>query len=127
MSHFIDLSPTIGNPICLEMKAFFKELRHAFAVEPVAGEEMPLPAALERFAEETVQRGMETPAILLLETGRPLSFLASQVMFAVSPLMRMVTKGGTLNDVAEAMTDRRTVEHLISRIETLARNRGEDA
>jgi hypothetical protein len=102
------------------MEGFIKALKHAFAVGPAEGEVAPLPESLERFAEEVVRRGMETPAILLLETIRPLSFLSSQVVLAMSPLMSLVADSNTLDELAKALEDRRTVQRLIARIETLA-------
>jgi hypothetical protein len=123
---FVDLSLMMRNPDYLKMKALIKELKHAFAVDPAAGDALVLPSVLERFAEEVVRRGMETPAILLLETARPLSFISSQVMFAVSPLMRALTRTDDIDKVAAALTDRRCVSLLVDRIETLSRCSEED-
>ena len=122
--HFFDLSSAMGNPVLVEMRSFLKELKHAFAVDPIPGGEVPLPASLERFAEGVVERNLETPAILLLETARPLSFLSSQLVFAASPLMQALVDGKTLHALGTALEDRRMVGRLIERIENLSQKSG---
>ena len=63
---------------------------------------------------------METPAIIFLESTAPLSFLGSQVMHAVWPLIQLAAVGDDFAEVAEALEDRRTVRQLVERIEELA-------
>jgi hypothetical protein len=106
------------------MGAFIDELKHAFALGPAPGEPAAMPEALERFAASVVERGLEVPALLLLETVRPLSFLAGQGLFAVSPLLKTVVGAEDWEALAAALEDRRTVMALISHIETLAHERG---
>ncbi len=105
------------------MGTILKELKRAFAVTPATAS-APLPEPMERFAGEVVRRGMETPAILFLETTRPLSFLGSQVTFAASPLLKTLVTGEILEQIACSLEDRRTVGRLIDRIEELAQETG---
>ena len=42
---------------------------------------------LERIAEWTVERRLTAPAIIFLESHRPLSFVGSQAMIAASPIV----------------------------------------
>jgi hypothetical protein len=106
------------------MGAFLKKLKHAFAVGPepsvLAGE---LPPVLERLAVDIVERQMETPATVLLDSIRPISFLAGQAMHAVWPLVKMTGKFDDYQIVAEALEDRQMVELFIARIESLAEAR----
>ena len=73
------------------MSIFVEKLKHAFSVKPDYDvREKGLPEGLERIAREVVERGMETPAIILLESAVPLSFLGSQAVVAAWPLARMI-------------------------------------
>jgi len=102
-----------------------KELRHAFAVGPnPAGEKRVLPSSLERLARAIVDRGMETPAIILLETVRPLNFVTGQTMLAAWPLIKMAHDWIDYREVAKALEDRRTLGDLAARIEELAGAKG---
>jgi hypothetical protein len=61
-------------------------LAHAFAVAPEAAPLDPEDLALiARVADLVVRRRMATPAVMLLESVRPLSFLGSQFMQFVKP------------------------------------------
>lgn len=103
------------------MSAFTQGLKHAFALGPVpAGVPLELPEPLERLAHGVVARGLEIPALVLIESMRPLNFFASQALLAFSPIVRMVADADDLNRVAEALEDRRTVQKLADRIEELA-------
>jgi hypothetical protein len=111
------------------MSAFLKRLKHAFAVGPdPAAAKWELPPSLERLAAEIVERGMETPATVLLDSIRPVSFLAGQAMHAVWPLVKITGKFDDYHVIAEALEDRQMVDLLLTRIERLAetrRTRGE--
>ena len=103
------------------MGAFLEKLKHAFAVGPApAGAKRELPPSLERLALEIVERGMETPAMVLLDSIRPISFLAGQAMHAVWPLVNMAGKFDDYQIIAEALEDRQTIELLLAKIESLA-------
>lgn len=57
-------------------------LKHAFAVDP-PGPAEPTPAqraAVDRVCFEITKRHLSTPALLFLETFRPLNYLGSQVL-----------------------------------------------
>ena len=97
-------------------------VKHAFAVSPqdeADGEHSDLPAALERLAQLVVDRGLEAPALIFLETVRPLNFLGAQAGQAFMPLIRMLGVEG-LDEAIAALEDRRTLRRLIDRIEELA-------
>jgi hypothetical protein len=57
------------------MSTFVETLRHAFSMQ--RADEVTLPPALERLARAAVERGMETPAIILVESLTPVAFLGS--------------------------------------------------
>jgi hypothetical protein len=109
------------------MDAFLKKLRHAFAVgsDPSAAKR-ELPPVLERLATEVVDRGVETPATVLLDSIRPISFLAGQAMHAVWPLVNMAGKFDDYQIIAEALEDRQMIELLLAKIESLAETRARE-
>ena len=83
---------------------------------------------LERIAEWIAKRRLTAPAIIFLETHRPLSFVGSQAMIAATPvvsffepLLQALTGPGfgknAFQRFAELMEDRDNVEVLIIEIE----------
>jgi hypothetical protein len=104
------------------MSTFLETLKDAFAMKrraPVA-----LPDALERLARVAVERGLETPALVIVESAAPLSFLGGQAAAAVAPFARMLGFGDALPEIAEALEDRRTLRALADRIAELAEAAG---
>ncbi|MBZ0270997.1 hypothetical protein K8I61_03105 [bacterium] len=68
----------------------FDKLRHAFAIDPKADatfsdEERAL---CRRVADKVVARGMGVPALLFLESARPLNFLGSQALAFFEPIVK---------------------------------------
>ena len=83
---------------------------------------------LARLAKWVVERRMTAPAIIFLETHRPLSFVGSQAMIAASPfvsffepfLKTLMGRGfehASYQRFAEMMEDRDNLELLIIEIE----------
>ena len=105
------------------MGKIIEQFKHAFAIGPPpgpVGKARELPEFLERIAKGVVDRGLETPAVIALESVIPLNFLGSQVMYAVWPLVKMVADGVDFQEVATALEDRETLRELVMRIEELA-------
>ena len=50
-------------------------------------------ALLEKVATWVVRRGLTAPAIVFLETGKPLNFLGSQLLIAFSPFIQAMFEG----------------------------------
>ena len=75
---------------------------------------------LERVARGVVDRKMETPAIIFLETIRPLNFMTSQTMLAAWPLVKLAGGRDAYREVAESLEDRETLHRLVLRIEELS-------
>lgn len=78
---------------------------------------------IEKIAKKVVDIGMEAPAILALETARPLSFIGSQMGRAmIAPWFGIfgwdaMTKA---DNIMEAFEDKMNVKKLVQRIEELA-------
>jgi hypothetical protein len=75
---------------------------------------------LDRIAARVVELRMETPAILTLEGGRPLTLVASQAMIFFEPMVAAFFRLPDYRRFATLVERRETVEHLLQRIESRA-------
>ena len=90
---------------------------------PVLLEDIPEPeqrALLEKVATWIVRRGLTAPAILFLETGKPLNFLGSQLLIGLSPFIQAIFKGIEYQKFALIIEKDENVELLIELIEAHA-------
>lgn len=74
---------------------------------------------MDRFAQRIVDWRMTAPAILFLESSKPLSFLGNQALVFFQPMVQSIFNFKTYDEVTEILEDRDNVEYLISRIEEL--------
>ncbi|MDE0009978.1 MAG: hypothetical protein OXU36_02465 [Candidatus Poribacteria bacterium] len=74
-------------------------------------------ALLERVATWIVRRRLTAPAILFLETSKPLNFLGSQLLIAFSPFIQVIFKGDEYQKFALILEKDTNVELLIELIE----------
>jgi len=72
---------------------------------------------LDRIARVVVRWGMSVPAIFLLESAKPLSFIGGQFLHFLSPIVHSVASVRDLDRLAVLLERRETVEDLIQRIE----------
>jgi len=85
--------------------------------EPLSAEDEAL---IDRLAVRVVELRMDLPAILALESGRPLGFLASQAMVFFEPFARSIFRLPDYRRFATLIERRDTIEKLVTRIETRA-------
>lgn len=86
--------------------------------EPVNVDEL-----VEKIAKKVVEIGMEAPAILALETARPLSFIGSQMGRAMIAPWFGIFGWDAMNkadNIMEVFEDKENVKKLVRRIEELA-------
>lgn len=76
---------------------------------------------LRRVADEIVSRRLTVPAIFLLESGRPLSFIGSQAMIVLEPFVQAIFDLPNYRKFALIMERRENVEKLITMIEVVNR------
>lgn len=81
---------------------------------------------LERFAEAIVKRGLVAPAILFLESVRPLNFVASQSMLFFAPLVGAIFPRHEWEVLQGLLERRSSIEHIVSRIEKKDAERSRD-
>lgn len=74
-------------------------------------------AVLQRVADRLLERRLEAPAILFLESVKPLSFLASQALVFLGPLLEPLLSLKDYATFTEALANRENVEWLIQRLE----------
>jgi hypothetical protein len=77
-------------------------------------------ALLDRLATRVVELRMEVPAILALESGRPLTFIASQAMVFFEPIARAIFPLPDYRRLVALVERRDSVEKLLTRIEARA-------
>ena len=85
--------------------------------EPLAPDDLAL---LERLAARVVDLRLEVPAILALETSKPLTLLASQAMIFFEPIAQALFPGPEYRRLASLVEKRDAMETLTTLIETRA-------
>lgn len=81
---------------------------------PLAAEE---DAVLDKLALKVVDKGMAVPAILFLESVKPLNFIGSQVMVFFEPVVQAVFSFKDYDTFRTALEKRESIEILILKIE----------
>ena len=77
-------------------------------------------ALFERLARWVVERRMETPALLFLESVRPLSFVGAQAMYFFQPLASVLLAGPDYARLARLLEERENLAILLAAIEAEA-------
>ena len=80
-------------------------------------------ALIRDLAGRIVEKRLQAPAVFFLEASRPLSFMASQAMIFLGPLVQAVYPMKQYRRVAELLEDRENVDRLIQAIEEQAKER----
>ena len=75
---------------------------------------------LEKIARRLVQRRMEAPALMFMESVGPLNFLGSQVMHGLRPFLELVCDTTEMERLALVLERRDSVEHLIALLQQQA-------
>ncbi len=74
---------------------------------------------LDRLAEKVIERRLAAPAILFLESSKPLSFLGNQTMVFFQPIVQTIFNFKTYDDIMDLLEDRENIEYLLKKIEEL--------
>lgn len=83
--------------------------------------------AVDRLAHLIVRFGLTVPALLGLESIRPLSFVGSQFMHVLSPSITALFSAPEWDALAGLLEDRRGLDYLLDRIEAVDAARGAGA
>jgi hypothetical protein len=74
-------------------------------------------ALIEKAANEITRRKLDTPAMLLFEMHKPLSFVGSQAAIVFSPFLVPFLGFDNVNNYSRLFAKRENVERLLQRIE----------
>ena len=74
-------------------------------------------AAVEQLVDGVVRFGLETPAILFLESVKPMNRLGSTAMVFFQPVFAPFASWVSTGALAELLEDRRAIEYVIRMIE----------
>jgi hypothetical protein len=81
----------------------------------------PLPEeenrVLDKLAGKVIEKGMTVPAIIFLESVKPLNFIGSQAMVFFEPMVQTLFNTHDYNIVRQALEKRETIENLLQKIE----------
>ena len=77
-------------------------------------------ALLAKLSDWLVERRLETPAILFLESVRPLSFVGAQGMYFLEPFARAIFNVKDYERLARMLERRENLELLVRAIEDAA-------
>ncbi len=72
---------------------------------------------MNSIAREIVQRQLTVPAVIFLETIKPLSFLGNQLLIFANPVVSLVVRTGNYYKFVRMIEDRDNVEKLTVAIE----------
>ena len=93
-------------------------IKHAFALgekENFTPNEKQI-LIVDKVCREVVKRHLAMPAILLLETLRPLNYIGSQVMHFFQPIISSVLSVDGYTDFTELLEQRGSVDYICERI-----------
>ncbi|MFQ6092982.1 MAG: hypothetical protein ACE5OR_09925 [bacterium] len=76
-------------------------------------------ALLDKIARRIVDRGLSAPAVIFLESTKPLNFLGCQALNFLEPLVQSMFSIKNYNEFIRLMERRSNIEELILRIERL--------
>lgn len=94
-------------------------LRHAFAVQPlhpVAPNERER-QVVDQLAETVVRRNLTVPALLFLESSRPMNYVGSQALVFFQPMASWLFKGDSYRVFQAFLERRESIEYICRRIE----------
>ena len=101
-------------------------LAHAFTL-PSAEELTPEQLArLDQLADAIRKRTMETPAMLAIESSRPLGGLAANAAYAIAPFLSLVVPEDEIAAAAKLMQHPAAVDALLDRLTNEPSSAGED-
>ena len=94
-------------------------LRHAFAIK--GSESVPLTPRqdqiVDRLAAKVVEWKMAVPAVIFLETMKPLNYVGSQVLVFFAPIATTIFNAADYAELTSLMETRGNIEILLKRIE----------
>ena len=73
---------------------------------------------LNAVTQRVEELGLTAPAILFLETYKPVAFLGAQLLWAAEPFLSLGFNAADLHDLTRLIEERTGIEELIRRLES---------
>ncbi len=102
-----------------EIKKIIEGFKHAFATEGVKLEDCDTDL-IRKLADYVVRRNMSMPAIMFLESVRPLNFVGSQAMVFFKPIISRFFTKVEYYKLSTLLEKREVIDRLIKEIEQRA-------
>lgn len=103
----------------VEIKKVIDGIKHAFATDGVKLEDEDI-ALIRKLADFVVRRDMSVPAVMFLESVRPLNFVGSQAMVFFKPILSRFFTRDEYDKMAIILEKREVIDLLINEIEKKA-------
>jgi len=103
----------------VEIKKIIDGFKHAFATEGEKPEDDET-VLVGKLADYVVRRNMSVPAVMFLESVRPLNFVGSQAMVFFKPVLSRFFSRDEYDKIATILEKREVVDMLIREIEQKA-------
>ncbi len=100
----------------VEIKKIIDGFKHAFATEGVKLEDCDTDL-IRKLADYVVRRNMSVPAVMFLESVRPLNFVGSQAMVYFKPIISRFFTSAEYDKLATILEKREVIDLLIKEIE----------
>ena len=99
--------------------------KHAFAVDPSGPVEPTAPQreVIDTVCLEITRRHLSTPALLFLESFRPLNYLGSQLLHFFHPFVSAVLNADGYRHFTDFLEKRGSIDYLCNRIKDMEKKR----
>lgn len=106
----------------VEIRKIIDGFRHAFAIQGANLTDNDT-GLIKKLADLVIRRNMSVPAVLFLESVRPLNFVGSQAMAFFKPLLSRFFTREEYDKLANILEKREVIDLLINEIEEKAGTR----
>ncbi|MBS3767093.1 MAG: hypothetical protein KGY75_03090 [Candidatus Cloacimonetes bacterium] len=72
---------------------------------------------MDKVADFIAQRRMASPALMFIESVRPLNFIASQLLFFLAPFAELIFNPTEYQQFAALLEDNKNIEYLLDKID----------
>lgn len=97
-----------------------ESFRHAFGIdEKEEGLNDEEKKVIELIARGIIVRRLSVPAVVFLESVKPLNFIGSQAMVFLRPIISAIFPTKTYNTIEKILEKRQGIEYLLERIENI--------
>ncbi|MGR3292414.1 MAG: hypothetical protein ACUZ9M_00190 [Candidatus Scalindua sp.] len=103
----------------VEIKKIIDGFKHAFATDSATFDDCDT-ALIRKLADFVVRRNMSVPAVMFLESVRPLNFVGSQAMVFFKPIISHFFTKVEYDKLASMLGKREVIDLLIKEIEQQA-------